>query len=407
MPNFRYKAVGVSGRIETGSIEAASRLNAISDLQAKGFLPIETTEAPAAGHARFGFRRGAIASVPPRQLGRALQELAVLLQAGIALDRALELLAGETASPRLQPALEGVLANVRRGAALADAMAAYPVLFPPTITTLIEAGEAGGSLEVSLARAAEMLLRAAALREMLTGAMLYPMMLLLVAGLSLTIILMVVIPQFKPLFEDAGARLPLPTQIVMAVGDFVSAYGLVGLVVLVAATVAIRRALKNPINRLWFDRRLLKLPFVGALITRVEVARFARTLGTLVDNGIPLPMALGITHRGFRNAAWAQAIERVGTSLKEGEGLAGPLAQTGLFPQIALHLITVGEETARLGEMLARLGEILEQDVERLIQRALAILVPAVTIGLGVLIAGIIASILVAVLSLNDLAILK
>jgi general secretion pathway protein F len=143
------------------------------------------------------------------------------------------------------------------------------------------------------------------------------------------------------------------------------------------------------------------------MITKIEVARFARTLGTLVDNGIPLPMALGITHRGFRNMAWSQAIERVGTSLKEGEGLAGPLEQTGMFPQIALHLIKVGEETARLGDMLARLAEILEQDVERLIQRALAIMVPLVTIGLGVLIAGIIASILVAVLSLNDLAILK
>jgi general secretion pathway protein F len=408
MPNFRYKAVGISGRIETGSIEASSRLNAISDLQAKGFLPIETAEAPARSVSRLGFSKARrTATVPPRQLGRALQELAVLLQAGLALDRALELLAGETASPRLKPALEGVLANVRRGAALADAMGAYPVLFPATITTLIEAGEAGGNLEVSLVRAAEMLLRGAALRETLTSAMLYPMMLLLVAGVSLTIILTVVIPQFKPLFEDAGARLPLPTQIVMAIGDFVGAYWLLGLLLAIVATVAARHALRNSANRIWLDRGLLTVPFAGPLITRIEVARFARTLGTLVDNGIPLPLALGITHRGFRNMAWAQAIEQVGTSLKEGEGLAAPLEQTRLFPQIALHLIKVGEETARLGDMLARLGEILEQDVERLIQRALAVLVPLVTIGLGVLIAGIIASILVAVLSLNDLAILK
>jgi general secretion pathway protein F len=407
MPNFRYKAVGVSGRIESGSIESATRLSAISDLQAKGFLPIETAEAPASSRSRFGFAKGRPVTIPPRQLGRALQELAVLLQAGLALDRALELLAGETALPRLKPALNGVLASVKRGATLADAMAAYPTLFPPTITTLVEAGEAGGSLEVSLVRAAEMLLRSAALRETLTGAMLYPMMLLLVAGLSLTIILTVVIPEFKPLFEDAGARLPLATQIVMAAGDFVGAYWLPGLIFLIVATVVARRALRNPVYRIQVDLRLLKLPFLGSLITRVEVARFARTLGTLVDNGIPLPIALSITHRGFRNLAWSQAIERVGTSLKEGEGLAGPLEQTGLFPQIALHLIKVGEETARLGDMLARLAEILEQDVERLIQRALAVLVPLVTIGLGVLIAGIIASILVAVLSLNDLAILK
>jgi general secretion pathway protein F len=407
MPNFRYKAVGVSGRIESGSIEALNRFAAIADLQAKGFLPIETDEAPAAGRLRSGVRKRLPATVPARQLGRALEELAVLLQAGLTLDRALELLAAETASSRLKPTLDGVLASVRRGATLAEATAAYPGVFSPSISTLIEAGEAGGSLETSLVRAADMLLRGAALREMLTGALIYPMMLLVVAGLSLTVILTVVIPEFKPLFEDAGANLPLPTQIVMAVGDFVSAYWLAMLVVGIVAVVMARRALRNPAYRIRLDLWQLRLPLVGILITKIEIARFARTLGTLVDNGIPLPLALGITHRGFRNLAWSQAIERVGTSLKEGEGLAGPLEQTGLFPQIALHLIKVGEETARLGDMLARLAGILEQDVERLIQRALAILVPVITIGLGVLIAGIIASILVAVLSLNDLAILK
>ncbi len=407
MPNFRYKAVGVSGRIETGSVEALNRFAAIADLQARGFLPIETSEAPNAGRLRSVFKRRLSVRVPARQLGRALEELAVLLQAGLALDRALELLAGETATPRLKPALNGILANVRRGATLAEATAAYPTLFPASITTLIEAGEAGGSLETSLGRAAEMLLRGAALRESLTGALLYPMMLLIVAGLSLTVILTVVLPEFKPLFDDAGAKLPLPTQIVMGLGDFVSAYWFPGLLIAVGAVVLVRRLLRNPVYRVRLDTQVLKLPLLGLLISKIEVARFARTLGTLIENGIPLPLALGITHRGFHNMAWSQAIERVGTSLKEGEGLAAPLEQTGLFPQTALHLIKVGEETARLGDMLARLAGILEQDVERLIQRALAILVPVVTIGLGVLIAGIIASILVAVLSLNDLATLK
>jgi general secretion pathway protein F len=233
------------------------------------------------------------------------------------------------------------------------------------------------------------------------------MILLVVSGLSLTIILTVVIPEFKPLFADAGARLPVPTRIVMAFGDFVGAYWLVTLVALIAAGIAGRRLLQRPAIRLSVDRRLLKLPMFGALLSKIEIARFARTLGTLVENGIPLPVALGITHRGFRNTALALAVDQVGTSLKEGEGLAVPLEATNLFPRIALHLIRVGEETARLGDMLERLAEILERDVQRGVQRTLALMVPLITVGLGVLIAGIIASILVAVLSLNDLAILK
>jgi general secretion pathway protein F len=407
MPNFRYKAVGASGRIEIGAIESFDRISAISELQAKGLLPIEAIEAPLAAPSRFAFKIPRRTNVPPRELGLVLQELAVLLQAGLALDRALDLLVNEQASKRLKPAMAGILENVQRGATLADATGAYPALFPSSVTTLIEAGEAGGTLPLSLIRAADMLLRGAALRETIVSALLYPMILLCVAGLSLTIIMTVVIPEFKPLFEDAGASLPVPTRIVMAIGDLVGAYWLPVLLLLIVGGVFAHRAWQRPSVRLSVDQRILKLPFLGKMIAKIEVARFARTLGTLVENGIALPVALGITHRGFGNTALAQAINKVGASLKEGEGLATPLEATKLFPRTALHLIRVGEETARLGDMLERLADILEREVQRNVQRTLALMVPLVTVGLGVLIAGIIASILVAVLSLNDLAILK
>jgi general secretion pathway protein F len=407
MPAYRYKAIGVSGRLEVGTIESEDRGTAITNLQAQGFMPIEADVANPGRFSRFSFGTWRKRGTAPRQLGLALQELAVLLEAGLPLDRALDLLASETASKQLKPILRSILGSVKGGASLAEAASAYPRVFGPSLTTLIEAGETGGTLETSLLRAADILLRAAAVRETIAGALLYPIILLIVAGLSLTIILTVVIPRFKPLFEDAGARLPLPTRIVMALGDAVGAYWWLALLIGIAAAAIARKALQRPEIRLYVDTRALKLPLVGPLLSRIEIARFARTLGTLVENGIPLPTAIGISHRGFSNTALARAVDQVGNSLKEGEGLARPLEATGLFPRTALHLIRVGEETARLGDMLERLAEILEREVQRHVQRALALMVPLITIGLGVLIAAIIASILVAVLSLNNLAIMK
>jgi len=405
MPAFRYRAVVASGRIETGSIDSPDQVSAIAELQAKGYLPIEASEARPSLAARFNLPIVRARGVPARQLGLTLQELAVLLQAGLPLDRALDLLATEQASKRLQPVLSDILSGVRRGDTLSEAVTPHPAIFQPSIVTLIEAGEAGGTLDTSLVRAADMLLRSAAIRETIASALLYPMILLVVAGLSLATILTVVIPEFKPLFADAGASLPLPTQIVMAIGDAVGTYWFPVLLLLLLATVVGYRMLQRPTIRLAVDRRLLNLPILGQIVSKLEIARFGRTLGTLVENGIPLPTALGITHRGFANAALAQAVERVSAGLKEGEGLAGPLEATHLFPRASLHLIRVGEETAQLGEMLGRLADILEREAQRSVQRTLTLMVPLVTVGLGILIAGIIASILVAILSLNDLAV--
>jgi general secretion pathway protein F len=405
MPSFRYKAIGLSGRMEGGAIEAEDRISAVAALQAKGLYPIE---ARASSASRWGARFAGVkfwrSRLSSRQIGLALQDLAVLLQAGLPLDRAVDLLATDPAANSFQPVLKDVLTRVRRGASLADAFVAQGSVFSTSITTLVEAGEAGGTLDISLTRAGEMLLRASALRETIVGAMIYPMILLVVSGLSLTVILTVVLPEFKPLFEDAGAALPVPTQIVMAIGDAIGEYWLPALVVISAATWLARVALRRPAIRLAVDARWLKFPLLGRLIAKIEIARFARTLGTLLENGIALPTALSITHRGFSNRAMAQAIDGVGKSLKEGEGLAAPLEATKLFPSNTLQLIRVGEETARLGEMLERLASLLERDVQRDVQRALAVMVPLTTVGLGIMIAGIIASILVALLSLNDLA---
>ena len=208
-----------------------------------------------------------------------------------------------------------------------------------------------------------------------------------------------VVPEFKPLFEDAGQALPLATRIVIAGGDAFRDYWWAGLVGILALFFLVRRSLRDRKVRLAWDRRLLGIPLVGDLIIKTEVARFGRTLGTLLQNGVTLLNAMGIVQEVHFNTVVRDSVGSVTNQVREGQGLAGPLSDEGVFPNLAVHLIRVGEESGRLEEILLRIADIFEREVQRTMDRLLALLVPALTIGLGVIIAGIIASVLVAILS--------
>jgi general secretion pathway protein F len=406
MTRFRYRALAASGEIKAGVLEAETRASLLDQLQAQGYFPIDATEPRASALGQWRRRLSLPSRPPPRRaLGVAMHQLATLLKAGVPLDRALGLLARQSSSPRLKPVLAALFEAVRRGTALSDAMRAHPTAFPAAAASLVEAGEAGGTMGTSLSRLTEMMLKADALRDTVASALLYPLLLVIMAILSLVIILTVVLPEFAPLFQDAGAILPWPTQIVIALGDLIAQHWLLGLAIVAGFCLIVRQLFRADAARLRLDALLLRLPILGAGIAKAETARFARTLGTLYDNGVPLPAALGITRRAFGNRAMGLAVERVAAGIKEGGGLAAPLAASGLFPLVALDLIRVGEETSKLGEMLTQLADLLDQDLQHLVQRGLALMVPLLTIAMGVLIAGLIASILVGILSLNDLAI--
>jgi general secretion pathway protein F len=224
------------------------------------------------------------------------------------------------------------------------------------------------------------------------------------AGLSLIILLTFVVPEFEPLFESAGAALPLSTRILVAAGDLIRDYGWLMLIGLIGSIYLIRRYLATVDGRRRLDEFLLKTPFIGGLLTKIEVARFSRTAGTLLQNGVGLLNALGIVRDTVKNSVIASSIDTVAARLKEGHGLAEPLTATGVFPKLVVHLVRVGEETGKLDDMLSKVADIYDEEVSRTTARMLALLVPVVTIGMGVMIAAIIMSILTAIFSVNTLA---
>ena len=405
MPRFRYEAVDAAGEVSRDELEAATAEAAVEQLRDRGLLPLLVDEAKGGllrgvlGQPLFSKRR----ALSRKAVGLFTQQLASLLGAGMPLDRALTILIGVAEDERSKALLERVQEKVRGGSTLADALEAQEA-FSRFYLNMIRAGEAGGALETVLKRLNEFLERSQALRETVTSALIYPIILLTVAALSVIILLTFVVPQFERLFADAGKALPLATQIVIAVGDGFRHYWWIGLLALGSLVVAVRRWLSRPENRARWDRWLLRLPLFGDLIAKVETARLSRTLGTLLGNGVSLLNALAIVRETLSNQVLAVALGEVAEHAKTGRGLAEPLLETGRFPKLAVQMIRVGEETGQLQEMLLQVADTYDGEVQTAVKRLLTLLEPALILGLGVIIAAIIMSILVAILSLNELA---
>jgi len=405
MPRYRYEAVDNAGEVLHDEIEAPTPEAAVERLRDQGLLPLSVKEA------QGGFLRGGLGQ-PLFSKRRALsrksvtlltQQLANLLHAGMPLDRALTILISVSEDEQSRTLLERVQEKVRGGSSLADALEAQSA-FSRFYLNMIRAGETGGALEVVLKRLTEFLERSQALRETVTSALIYPIILLSVSALSVIILLTFVVPQFQQLFADAGKALPLATQIVIAVGDGFRHYWWVGALALVLIVAALRQQLSQPVSRARWDRWFLRLPLFGDLIAKVETARLSRTLGTLLGNGVSLLNALTIVRETLTNQVLATALGEVAEHVKTGRGLAEPLLEAGNFPKLAVQMIRVGEETGQLQEMLLQVADTYDGEVQTAVKRMLTLLEPAMILGLGVIIAGIIMSILVAILSLNELA---
>ncbi|MEO7027594.1 MAG: type II secretion system F family protein [Caulobacteraceae bacterium] len=401
MATFRYRAVTAGGVLRTGALDAPSRVDLLADLRRKGLRPIETVEA-AAGSADGAPKR-------PNGQGRqasinALGELAVLLEAGLTLDRALAVCVDNILNPAVKTVFAGLHARVKEGAPLSRGIADAGVFFPPMAAAMAEAGEADGRLGAALTRLAESLDRAEALRQTVISSLVYPAMLMVVATSVILVMLLVVVPQFEGLFSDAHGKLPFATRVVMAASETVRHFGWLAVLGLIGLVFGVRQWLRRPNVRKGFDRFLLGVPQLGTLVINAQTAAFARTLGSLVDGGVPLPTALGIAQRSVGNSHMAGLIGKVAAGLKQGGGLSGPLAATGVFPPMAISFLRTGEETAQLGKMLGRLADVLDRTVRSTIGRLIGILTPAITVFMGAIVATVIASIMSAILGFNDLA---
>ncbi len=407
MPSYRYTAITPAGETATGLMEAPSEQAVIDILRRQGSLPMRAEPA----NARQGLLAGLLGAefgggkrLSGQDLAEITRELAVMLGAGQDLDRALRFLVDTAPKKHVRAILTQIRDAVRDGSPFAAALSQHPASFPNLYVGLIRAGEAGGNLAPTLERMADLLERQRALRSTVISSLIYPII-LLVAGIgSIVLLLTQVLPQFVPMFEQAGAALPQLTQVVIAIGALVSGYGLYVALVGVVLFLAIRQALTRPGPRLWWDRTILRLPVLGTLSRELLAARFARTLGTLLQNGVPLVAALGIVADVIGNTAAAAAVRTATESAKGGAGLSRPMQASGIFPIRTVYLLRLGEETAQLGGMSLRAAEIHEEQSRIGIERVTALLVPVLILLMGVAVAGIVSSLLLAMLSLNDLA---
>lgn len=405
MSLFRYKAVNPAGEVIEDEMDGADQAGVVTRLQEMGYIPIRVEETTgktgSAGAGPGWFHKNRITQ---DDVGNLTREIATLLRAGLPLDRALSLLVGLSASEPVRQLLSQVREDVRGGAALSVAMEARSGVFSRFYLNMIRAGEAGGAMDVVLLRLTEFMERSKELKETVKSALIYPAILVLVAVLSVVILLVWVVPQFSQMFEDSGKALPLPTQIVIAGGDFFRNYWWALILGLGGAYYWFQRQMREPVSRYRWDKRLLALPLVGDLVAKIEVARFSRTLGTLIGNGVALLTALSIVKETLSNSVMSEGLGIVAAQLKEGKGLGKPLMETALFPKLAVHLVMVGEETGKLQEMLIRIADVYDREVHNAVKRMLALMEPILILGLGLVIGSIIMSILVAILSVNDLA---
>lgn len=386
-------------------MEAVSRDALVRRLQSLGHVPIRAEEVGQGARSRPGF---ALARL--RRLGLAdvqvfTTELATLLQAGLPLDRVLDLLEGlAPAGGMLREVIVALHARVRGGADLSMALAEYPRLFSPFYLNMVRAGEAGGSLDVAVARLADFLERSRGVRDAVVSALIYPAILLVVALLSLSLILAVVVPRIAQMFESAGERLPWYTELVVAAGAMVESYWWLMLGVVLIGALWLRHDYAGVRGRMRWDRFALSTPVIGALVEKVETARFARSLGTMLGNGVPLLDAVAISRAIVSNAVIARGIARMVAGIREGEGISAPLLREGVLPELAAKLIRVGEESGRLEEMLLKVADIYEHEVDTAIKRIVSVLAPALVLVLAALILGIMVSLVVPIITLNQLA---
>jgi general secretion pathway protein F len=419
MPEYLWRAVDAQGQVQEGRHEAASVPAAQKWLRLRHLTPVDIREAGAADGTALGAAKGlnlkSLVKGGKRRAGAGpvtqadvlllTSELSIMLRAGLALDNALRVLIGMSHKPSVAALTQSTLEDVKGGTPFSKALGKNRALFGDFYINMIRSGEVSGQLSSVMERLVEHMERLRALRENVISATIYPAILLGVAVLSLIAMLGFVVPQFEKLFNDMGDALPLPTRLVMGLGHAFTSYGLVIAAAAFFIGGAAWRWFKSPAGRSWWQNRVLRLPLLGSLTLKYELTLFSRSLGTLLGNGVPLLTALRIATETVGNDVLRGALASVGPMVKEGSKMVDAINATGIFEPLAINLIRVGEETGRIGPMMLELANILNRDVEVGIKRGLTLLEPLLIIVLGLMIASIIVSILLGILSINDLAV--
>ncbi|MBI2217628.1 MAG: type II secretion system F family protein [Candidatus Rokubacteria bacterium] len=401
MPVFIYKAADRRGQTVDGVMEATDERAVVERLHKEAYYPIRVVP-----HAE---RAAWFSLAPSGRIGQGdllplTQQLATLFEAGLPLDRALGILEELAPNPRMKALVADLLRSVRGGSSLSDALAKHhPRPFSRLYINMVRAGEKGGVLEVSLRRLAEFLEARAAFREAIVSALAYPLVITAVGAGAIVFLLTFVIPRFATIFSDLGQTIPMPTQVLLSVSAAVQGYWWAMIGAVLAAILAWRVWTGTPEGRLQWDQTLLGLPIVGRLTAKIETARFARTLGTMLKSGVPVLGAMAVVGDMMTNQIVGRWVSRVADAVKRGSTIASALSEHTRFPPLAIHMVRVGEETGRLEEMLLKVADTFETDVRVELRRVIGLLEPSIILLMGVLVAFIVVAMLMAIFSINEI----
>lgn len=407
MPLFEYKALSAAGANQAGSLEAASEAQAIERIHAQGLLPLQVKLAgassvvaetsPAKKKSLFAGKK-----VNQNDIIAFTQQLSSMLNAGLPLDRALSIQLELIEQPAMSALVRSLQERVRSGVHFADALEETNK-FSRFYVNMVRAGEASGSIHDALGRLVDYMLRAKELRGTVISALIYPSILFVVAVVSIIALLLFVVPQFSQMFEDMGAELPMITKVVMGAAQTLKVYWWAVLGVFLLTLILLQYLFTNEQARLWLDRSMLRWPIVGDLVGKVEMARFSRSLGTLLHNGVPLLGSLQIVKNTMSNRIMAKSVGEAADSLKQGESLTRTLMTKRVFPAYALHMLRVGEETGQMEQLLHEVANIYDTEVRNAVQRMLSLLEPILILIMAVAILVIIGAILIPMISMADL----
>ncbi len=405
MAQFLYHATDAAGKFVKGSLEAKDRDSLVDKLHEMGYFPIRigsSADEKNAARKRGGF------SLFKRKASAHLvvgftQELSDMLEAGLALDRSLSILAELERNEAFKQIIIEVHKDIQAGETFADALDKHPQLFSEIYINTVRAGEAGGSLEIVLSRLKKFIEDARKLKEDIKSALIYPALLVLVGGSAVALMLLVFIPKFSVILEDMGGAMPLPTQILLNISGTLTRFWPVILILIVASVFAFKATQKTEKGRVKFDRFKLRIPLFGPILKKAAVSRFSRTLGALMQGGLPILESLKIAVRTVGNNYMTRMITPAIDGVRRGRGLTEPLKETSVFPPLAIHMLAVGEETGKLDETLIRLSDKYDRDVGTAVKRLLSLLEPAIILVMAVIVGFVVISLMLAVFSLNDM----
>lgn len=406
MAEYFYRAVTAAGKPVDGSLSGDSEKTVARQLHEMSLFPvyIGTDKAQAAARTSGRDVMGLLSRGRVRARDRMFftQELSTLVSAGLPLDRALSVCGELNERPAFRSLIADVLKAIRGGKSLADALATHPEIFSELYVNMIRAGEASGSLDVVLERLVQFEQSADELRGSLISALIYPALLALVGAGSIFVMMNYVIPKFAQVFTEARVPIPTPTWVLMRASELLRSYGWAGALAVIAAAFGARSYVRTPFGRHQWDAAKLRLPVAGEVFRKAETARFARTMSTLVANGVPLVQSLKIAKGLLNNVIMSESLAAVIQGVQRGEGLAGPLQRVRVFPALASHLLTVGEETGKLDAMFTRMADIYDSDTRAAIKRATALFEPLVILVMGLVVGAMVLTMLMAIVSIND-----